>query len=601
MSPRWWSQPFAPEGSATAGGILNQLGRPGLDELTILVREAAQNSWDARAGEKVSFEIHISQLGDLSPAWQSVGFPPGSTSGLEFKSDDWVMRISDRGTYGLRGPVRASERPEDGDGNDFVQFLRNVGEPRDSQFGGGTYGFGKGIFYRVSQASTIIVDSRVRTSDGFARRMMGAALGPAYYSGSLRFTGRHWYGAISEDGIPDPVLDYDAESIAGRLGFPGFLEEETGTDVVVVLPDFGTVTVEGETRERSSEEAADHLISAMLWNLWPKMVGPDPAMSFNVHLSGRRLSIPSPDDIPHLRVFASALQSIAGGGGEAYKRGSLLTGHFASALAPSTPDGGSVSDIAKPFLGAPHHVARMRATELVVDYLESSVEIDPGFCFGAVFRATREADQHFANAEPPTHDSWVEQGLARNDLLVVRGARHWVSARLRALYEETPIVSDSIQGLGALAARLASLVPTVASIGASPTPVTPRSGNPARGGDSASGGAYRSSQLVGNPSVLFKDARPAIYGVVEVAHREGGYTLRGESRVVLEGGMRESEPPVGEDVPIILGWETLDGRQLSSSSELRIEESTPETVFLVGSFVPDAVVRLILSEVNTDG
>lgn len=601
MKTKWWSQPFAPEGSATAGGILNQLGRPGLDELTILVREAAQNSWDARAGETVSFGIHISQLGDLAAAWQSVGLPPGSTSGLELKSENWVMRISDRGTYGLRGPVRASERPKDGDGNDFVQFLRNVGEPRDSQYGGGTYGFGKGIFYRVSQASTIIVDSRIRTSNGFERRLMGAALGPAYYSGLHRFTGRHWYGALSDDGIPDPIVDDDAVSIAGQLGFPGFLEHETGTDVVVVLPDFGTVTVEGETRDRSAEEAASHLISAILWNLWPKMVGPDPAMSFNVYLDGRSLSIPNPSEIPHLKVFVSSLQSIASGGGEAYSRGSLPTGQFASTLAPSTPDGGSVADIAKPFFGAPHHVARMRATELVVDYLESSVEIDPGFCFGAVFRATREADQHFANAEPPTHDSWVEQGLARNDLLVVRGARHWVAARLRALYEKTPIASESVQGLGALAARLASLVPTVASIGATPTPVVPRSGNTAHGGSSRSGGAYPSSQIVGNPSVLFKEGRPAVYGVVEVAHREGDYTLRGEIRVVLEGGTRESEPPAGEGVPSILGWETLDGRQLSSTSELKIEKSTPETVFLVGSFVSDVVVRLLLREVNTDG
>lgn len=600
MSPEWWSQPFAPEGSATAGGILNQLGRPGLDELTVLVREAAQNSWDARASAKVSFEIHINQLGDLADAWQSVGLPPESPSGLELESHDWVMRISDRGTHGLRGPVRASERPKDGQGSDFVQFLRNVGEPRDSHFGGGTYGFGKGIFYRLSQASTIIVDSRIRTSDGFERRLMGAALGQAYYLGSQRFTGRHWYGAISGDGIPDPILNSDADAIADRLGFPGFLEQETGTDVVVVLPDFGTISVEHETRVRSAEEAAFHLISAILWNLWPKMVGPESEMCFGVFLNGRRVSIPSPSEVPHLRVFASALQSITDGRGEQYRRASLPTGHFASALAPSTPDSGSISDIAKPFVGAPRHVCRMRATELVVDYFESRVEIDPSFCFGAVFRATREADQHFANAEPPTHDSWVEQGLARNDLLIVRGARHWVAARLRALYEKSPIESESMKGLGSLAARLASLVPSVASIGADPAPAGSRSGNPARRGISASGGAHRSSQIVGSPSVLFKDGRPAVYGVVEVARRQIGYTLHGECRVVLEGGSRELEPPAGEGVPTILGWETLDGRRLSSSSELKIEESTPNTVFLVGSFVPDAVVRLILLEVNTD-
>ncbi len=46
--PRWFSQPYPPEGASAAEGIRNQLGRPELDLLTILVRESAQNSWDAR-------------------------------------------------------------------------------------------------------------------------------------------------------------------------------------------------------------------------------------------------------------------------------------------------------------------------------------------------------------------------------------------------------------------------------------------------------------------------------------------------------------------------------------------------------------------------
>ncbi len=70
MSAQWWSQPFAEEGSATAEGIINQLGRPALDELTVLVREAAQNSWDARAGtDTVDFTVRVARLGDLASAW----------------------------------------------------------------------------------------------------------------------------------------------------------------------------------------------------------------------------------------------------------------------------------------------------------------------------------------------------------------------------------------------------------------------------------------------------------------------------------------------------------------------------------------------------
>lgn len=76
MSGRWWSQPFAPEGSAAAEGIVKQLGRPALDPLTVLVREAAQNSWDARLSDGlVEFGIDVRVLGDDIGAWRSLLLP----------------------------------------------------------------------------------------------------------------------------------------------------------------------------------------------------------------------------------------------------------------------------------------------------------------------------------------------------------------------------------------------------------------------------------------------------------------------------------------------------------------------------------------------
>src|SRR5690606_26852557 len=66
-----------------------------------------------------------------------------------------VMTVSDRGTTGLGGPTRADSAVTRN--HDFVSFVRNVGEPRDNELGGGTYGFGKGVFYLVSQAGTILV------------------------------------------------------------------------------------------------------------------------------------------------------------------------------------------------------------------------------------------------------------------------------------------------------------------------------------------------------------------------------------------------------------------------------------------------------------
>lgn len=69
--PRWFSQPYPPEGASAAEGIRNQLGRPELDLLTILVRESAQNSWDARVRQPaptVDYRIDMWTVGPPTPA-----------------------------------------------------------------------------------------------------------------------------------------------------------------------------------------------------------------------------------------------------------------------------------------------------------------------------------------------------------------------------------------------------------------------------------------------------------------------------------------------------------------------------------------------------
>lgn len=70
--PAWHSQTFPPEGASAAEGIRNQLGRPELDLLTILVRESAQNSWDARTGHAaVDYHLDLKIVSPAhAPAWR---------------------------------------------------------------------------------------------------------------------------------------------------------------------------------------------------------------------------------------------------------------------------------------------------------------------------------------------------------------------------------------------------------------------------------------------------------------------------------------------------------------------------------------------------
>ena len=63
-------------GAIKAEGIMNQLGRPTVDRLTVLVREAAQNSWDAADRSQsgpVNFGLDLRRLpDDVAAEWRQI-------------------------------------------------------------------------------------------------------------------------------------------------------------------------------------------------------------------------------------------------------------------------------------------------------------------------------------------------------------------------------------------------------------------------------------------------------------------------------------------------------------------------------------------------
>ncbi|WP_233211008.1 hypothetical protein, partial [Pseudoxanthomonas sp. KAs_5_3] len=63
---------------------------------------------------------------------------------------------------------------------------------------------------------------------------MAAALGPQFESqGSegQRFTGRHWWGRLAQDGVVDPILGAEADALALLLGGVQRSPDACGTTV----------------------------------------------------------------------------------------------------------------------------------------------------------------------------------------------------------------------------------------------------------------------------------------------------------------------------------------------------------------------------------
>ncbi|MFD0637004.1 hypothetical protein ACFQ9X_40970 [Catenulispora yoronensis] len=421
------------EGASAAEGIRNQLGRPELDLLTILVRESAQNSWDARvadSGTPVDYRIDLWTVGPAHLGnWRDLllnGAPAGVHLPLRESLRGNVVRmlaVSDRGTNGLGGPTRA-DKVVDG-ARDFVSFVRNIGEPRDTIRGGGTYGFGKAIFYLLSAAGTVLLYTRCRTgSGGYETRLMACAMWRSYFSddqgGERRFTGRHWWGDMSGE-IVEPLVDAEADAVAHRLGLRKFAAGETGTTVVVIDP-----VLNRDEVTLTPTAAADYMAESIAWQLWPKMIvaaGDDlPAIRFTVACDGVEREVPDPRGVRALRMFVDAYEQMSGPDGQ-----ELVC------LKPSKPLGrlGLVTRTMPPMEATlasnmagvgpmVHHVCLMRPAELVVTYWAGPKPPSEYQGYAGVFRSHDVMDDVYAKAEPPTHDAWNHQSLEYPESTYVR-------------------------------------------------------------------------------------------------------------------------------------------------------------------------------------
>lgn len=628
-SPGWFSQPYPPEGASAAEGIRNQLGKPELDLLTILVRESAQNSWDARKspGTTVDFRIDLQTVSAAhTAAWRQHvlrNAPLNEHLPLRESLRKGVIRllsISDRGTHGLGGPTRADEVTEAR--TDFVSFLRNIGEPRNTELGGGTYGFGKGILYLMSRPGVIIVHTRCMYEGGFETRLMGAAMWKSYLAvdnnvGERRFTGRHWWGDDSGEVI-EPLVGPDAEAVAQQLGLRPFGADETGTTITLVDPG-----LEGG----EPAEVAAYIAETIAWQLWPKMVEqPDGTvpMRFAVTCDGISYPVPDPAELHPLRLFVAAYRSMSGSDGRDLwcKRPKRLLGRLGLQRKPVLPMAPTRAAEIAGIDRSVHHICLMRPAELVVTYWQGPKPASELISYAGVFRADVAMDDVYASAEPPTHDSWNFQSLDNPD-------RSFVSTTFRRFTEELEGLLDlagsgatevSQVSLGAASDKFAPLVGGTWGIGSAtdygrpgdtkapvpgrrpaqredpefdyeyiePAPAPGAAGANGNGQANGSGDRTAGGESVGTPVSERRRvprARVTYCGDPYLDEYQGTAVLIQEFRLpapivqrvgielaiaLTTDGGRETDPPLGAEQPALVGWED-DRGNLSATPSYVIE------------------------------
>ena len=286
------------QGAVRANTVLKVLGRSSLFILDILIREAIQNSLDAvsdKCKNHVRFDFQLLQLGDHAELVKRIGFlkqrgaDPVYSRLIEriSQNDPVMLLLVDKGTTGLSGPVRRSDRTWDSytGRRNFENLVYELGQNHEESGAGGSYGFGKTIFYHLSSAGLVLFYSKSKEGERLAFTMISeeeyrickSSTGIAFWGNTYKYDGIEFAAPIENS---EQIKD-----ILQKMGLINwrFKASETGTLVCVIAPKLQKLlTAEPESRnsDLSPEDNRLHLDikrlkvsaeQAVLRWFWPRM------------------------------------------------------------------------------------------------------------------------------------------------------------------------------------------------------------------------------------------------------------------------------------------------------------------------------------------
>ena len=586
MRLRLESDPIGPRGGISGRGALKVMSGTKLNPLEVLVREAIQNSWDARSSGSVVFGLKAYRLSShekqfamtaLAEGIDARGGGLGPLITISSKNVDALV-IFDRGTSGLDGPTNAGGT----DTSNFERFFFGFGEtkPQPGRLAaGGTFGFGRSSFLKCSAVNTILVHSRCRVKSALESRFMGMTFVDGYPKSGQRYSGRHWWGEVDSDNVFGPHLGILADTIASSLGMPLPKEpDETGTTILVLQPRWSLALTDSEedvqegtadpTDERSA--AKEKLMDAMLWNAWPHMV--DQSINLNIDWFGDRQILPDPKTHPRLKLFVRALEV------SKQAHNALLTDNYSEircekpimalgslglskAAYTEWPGQGKCSRI--PSDAPLHHVALMRGAQLIVDYLDCRLP-EEGQQYAGVFLVDSNVDEVFARSEPAAHDDWnvgqLEDARERTYVNVaIRRVRQSVNDFLS---RGKDIQAGKSTGLGHIAEELGGVFPA-------------SSGDAVGGWNPTVGkGRFPPGKKPRARIEVYKVVRriEGAYQILEVPFRimeaKQATTIEASVSVITEGGEDHAQIE-GTTSPEVIGW--LIGKDATLKTGNRVQ------------------------------
>jgi RNA polymerase primary sigma factor len=373
-------------------------------------------------------------------------------------ASDRLLYIEDFRTRGLTGPVTfdLDHEPTVGSANFAMLLLSKGATESGSASRGGSWGYGKSVYWAASQLKCCIFYSQFRDPSGrFRQRIAGRSRLVMHQCGQDKYTGIVLAGeSATSGGDYAPIEGADLRAVAKEMGFTPrdpTNESDCGTSVCVVNPLF---------RPRGGEEEPvapeiDDLARATAMYYWPSICacgGHPPVLEVEVESRPGQWRTVQPSDYEFLRPFieGAALPKDEGAWhsrdiinfavrplvAEGAKR---EEGRLFIAVREWDGDCGPFGDESK--------IAMIRGARMVVGYYDIPFRRDKQM-MGVVLagmalsshpnsEVQRDLEQWLKRSESAAHDSWSDE--SRN-LPKFRGAK----AQILAV---DSIIKDSLKSI----------------------------------------------------------------------------------------------------------------------------------------------------------
>jgi hypothetical protein len=424
-NPYWQYLPYNPRMGITSDTLLKVLQQGGFSGEALLAREGIQNCKDAHSpkaqgaglpvqvtikkqsysGEPAKQLFKALQLNQKAQIDRGLSlYEPMNKSGFEnyisgSRPVD-VVTVCDQNTVGLGGSFDGAD-----DDDHFARLVLGFGQT-DRPEGGGSFGFGKTVFAKLSKIHLVLYYSHFnptkKTGEKNSRFM---ALWLLRKDIAAKFSGFGFFG-VKNHATQDcePFEDEEAHAMAELCGLQRRLEGDYGTTIAVIDCPLNCEHVKFATERYWWPSLLEKKLSVKIEDC-----SLNPGEHLHINLTANPLVAPY---LNMHQIITEVSEKTDGVELDEFKKmegkkiGQIATTEISSEELNKMREylsnlGILTSEKSYPLGG----VAKMRKPGMVVNYEgETDEEID--VIVGGVFIADNEIDQILRASEPPTHDKW---------------------------------------------------------------------------------------------------------------------------------------------------------------------------------------------------